>query len=59
LGDRRDVDPVREVEWCRAVAWLTDVLQRVVSGRTKYHEIDTLLPWTWKTAKDAQTASTA
>lgn len=32
------------------LAWLTDVLQRVVSGRTKATEIDQLLPWQWKTA---------
>ena len=29
------------------MAYLTDVLQRVVSGRTKAHELHTLLPWTW------------
>ena len=34
-----DVDPL---------AWLTDVLERIVSGRTKRHELDTLLPWNWK-----------
>jgi transposase len=30
------------------MAWLTDVLERVVSGRTKAHELQTLLPWTWQ-----------
>ena len=34
-----DVDPL---------AWLTDVLERVVSGRTKRNELHTLLPWVWK-----------
>ena len=29
------------------MAWLTDVLQRIVSGRTKSHELNTLLPWNW------------
>jgi transposase len=29
------------------MAWLTDVLERVVSGRTKAHELHTLLPWHW------------
>jgi transposase len=29
-------------------AWLTDALERVVSGRTKSHELHTLLPWTWQ-----------
>ena len=27
--------------------WLTDVLERMVSGRTKARELDTLLPWAW------------
>ncbi len=29
------------------MAWLTDVLERVVSGRTKSNELHTLLPWNW------------
>jgi len=29
-------------------AWLTDVLKRMVSGRTKATELERLLPWTWK-----------
>ena len=33
------------------MAWLTDVLERVVSGRTKAHELDTLLPWNWAAAQ--------
>jgi hypothetical protein len=40
------------------LAWLTDVLERVVSGRTKNHELDKLLLWTWPAAKNAQAAST-
>ncbi|QKE93208.1 hypothetical protein HN018_23805 (plasmid) [Lichenicola cladoniae] len=32
------------------MAWLTDVLERIVSGRTKAHEMHTLLPWTWAEA---------
>jgi hypothetical protein len=40
------------------LAWLTDVLERVVSGRTKAHELERLLPWNWQaerfgTATDA------
>lgn len=27
------------------LAWLTDVLERIVSGRTRAHEMNTLLPW--------------
>ena len=30
------------------LAWLTDVLERMVSGRTKAHELARLLPWTWQ-----------
>jgi len=30
------------------MAWLTDVLERVVSGQTKSHDLHTLLPWNWK-----------
>jgi hypothetical protein len=28
--------------------WLTDVLERIVSGQTKSHELTTLLPWNWQ-----------
>ena len=27
------------------MVWLTDVLQRIVSGQTRSHQLDTLLPW--------------
>ncbi len=30
------------------LAWLTDVLERVVSGRTKANELERLLPWHWQ-----------
>jgi transposase len=30
------------------VAWLTDVLERIVSGRTKASQLHTLLPWNWQ-----------
>ncbi len=32
------------------MAWLTDILERVVSGRTKAHDLHTLLPWNWTAA---------
>ena len=38
------------------MAWLTDVLERVVSGRTKAHERHTLLPWNWAAANASQEA---
>src|SRR4051812_46139957 len=30
------------------LAWLTDVLERMVSGQTKAPELERLLPWAWK-----------
>ena len=33
--------------------WLTDVLERIVSGQTKSHQLAELLPWNWKTARAA------
>jgi hypothetical protein len=30
------------------LAWLTDVLERMVSGRTKAHALERLLPWAWR-----------
>jgi hypothetical protein len=30
------------------LAWLTDVLEQMVSGRTKAHELERLLPWSWQ-----------
>ena len=30
------------------LAWLTDVLEGMVSGRTRAHELELLLPWAWK-----------
>jgi transposase len=34
------------------MAWLTDVLERVVSGRTKANQLITLLPWNWQAQVD-------
>ena len=39
------------------MAWLTDVLERVVSGRTKAHELATLLPWNWATVSASHTTA--
>jgi hypothetical protein len=33
------------------LAWLTDVLERMVSGRAKAHELERLLPWAWKAGR--------
>ena len=40
-------------------AWLTDVLERVVSGRTKAHELHSLLPWNWRANNDADLPAAA
>ena len=37
------------------LAWLTDVLAHMVSGRTKAHELERLLPWAWKAERLAVT----
>ena len=38
-------------------AYLTDVLQRIVSERTKNHKLHALLPWNWH-PDSAHTAAT-
>jgi hypothetical protein len=40
-------------------AWLTDVLERVVSGRTKAHQLHTLLPGNWKPSDPGMTTARA
>ena len=39
------------------LAWLTDVLERMVSGRTKAPELEGLLPWAWKAERVAAAAN--
>jgi len=39
-------------------AWLTDVLERIVSGRTKSHQLHELLAWNWKAAREAEAEAT-
>ncbi len=41
------------------MAWLTDVLERVVSGRTKTHELHKLLPWNWRPTSNVELAEAA
>ena len=38
-------------------AWLADVLARIADH--PLHQIDALLPWNWKTARESQTAQQA
>jgi hypothetical protein len=37
-----------ELKGVESSAWPTDVLERMVPGRTKVHELERLLPRTWK-----------
>jgi transposase len=39
-----DVDPY---------TWLNDVLERIVSGDVKHHQLDQLLAWNWKAARES------
>jgi hypothetical protein len=32
-------------------AYLTDILERIVSGRTRSHQLHELLAWNWKVAR--------
>ncbi|NTH14220.1 IS66 family transposase [Agrobacterium rhizogenes] len=33
--------------------WLTDVLERIISGKVKANEMESLLPWAWKAEREA------
>jgi hypothetical protein len=35
--------------------WLTDMLERIVSGRTKTHQLKSLLSWNWQPSTAAST----
>jgi transposase len=39
--------------------YLTDVLERIVSGRTKINQLHELLPWEWKAARQVATLQAA
>ena len=45
-----DIDPF---------AWLSDVLERIVSGQVKAHELHRLLAWNWKAGRAAKIAAAA
>jgi hypothetical protein len=38
-------------------AYLTDVVERMVSGATKNNQLDELLVWNWKAAREAEKAA--
>lgn len=33
--------------------WLADVLERIISGKVKVNDMESLLPWTWKAEREA------
>ena len=39
------------------LTYLTDILQRIVSGRAKSHELHALLPWNWTRMASAPAAA--
>jgi transposase len=39
--------------------WLNDVLERMISGEVKAHQLDQLLAWNWKARRDAEALATA
>jgi transposase len=39
------------------MAYLTDVLEQIVSGRTKASALETLLPWNWKASRSSATTA--
>jgi hypothetical protein len=41
------------------MAYLADVLERIVSGRTKQNGLHTLLPWNWTASASATVSSQA
>jgi hypothetical protein len=43
----------------RHTYYLTDLLERIVSGRTKINQLHTLLPWNWKAEGDGSEAKLA
>ena len=40
------------------LAWLTDVLERMVSGRIRATQLEGLLPWNWKAEQLAAVTNT-
>jgi hypothetical protein len=36
-------------------AWLADVLERIIAGKVKANEMESLLPWNWKAEREAMT----
>jgi hypothetical protein len=54
LGDRNDTSRDGKVERHKSYGMVTDVLERIVSGRTKTHDLHTLLPWNWSAGEGTE-----
>jgi hypothetical protein len=52
----KDATVGKQEHECSWQAWLTDVLERMVSGRTKATKLERLLPWAWKAEQLEATA---
>ncbi len=52
LGDLVVAHQHRETQRNRPQEYLADVLERIVSGRTKINRLSELLPWEWKAARE-------
>ena len=48
LEDLEQTVATAKLNGVEPLAWLIDVLERMVSGRIKAHELERLLPWAWK-----------
>ena len=53
------VEPMASVGPKDGPTYLTDVLHRIVSGRTKVHELQSLLPWNWHPTDQPRLAAAA
>jgi len=53
LGDCHDTDQTAKLNSFNLMAYLAEVLERIVSDRTKRNELHTLLPWNWTASTSA------
>ncbi|TCM65859.1 transposase domain-containing protein, partial [Rhizobium sp. BK068] len=35
--------------------WLADVLERIIAGKVKANDLESLLPWNWKAEREMMT----
>ena len=51
MVDPRVAHQLSEAQLFDPQEYLTDVLERIVSGRTKINQLHELQPWRWKAAR--------